>query len=168
MVDPNPNSSPPRFSIGSSPGPLPPTRAVQRWSDSEEGIADDIFSYRKGQYADAFPSYSSSPIRSRRKHNEVQNRKVAQRRVAHRDNSTVKVRGGNEEMEKFVMTSERERELRRLKLQAEEHAIRMDEVEKFEKEQREEIEDEELLDYVEKREQCEKELEQMLADLLIT
>ncbi|GAV52154.1 hypothetical protein ZYGR_0AG01450 [Zygosaccharomyces rouxii] len=168
MFDSGPSSSPPRFRIGSSPGPLPPTRAAQRWSNSDEGVADDIFSYRKDHYADSFPSYSSSPIRLRRKHREEQNRKIDQRRIVHRDNSAVRTRGGNEQMEKFVMTSERERELQRLKLQAEQHAIPMDEVEKLENEQREEMEDEELLDYVAKREQCEKELDQMLADLLIT
>lgn len=70
-------------------------------------------------------------------------------------------------MEKFVLDRERERELQSLKLQAEENAIPVEEVEELEKQQREDIEDEELLDYVAKKEWCEKELDQMLADLLI-
>lgn len=70
-------------------------------------------------------------------------------------------------MEKFVLDREQERELQILKLQAEENAIPVEEVEELENQQREEIEDEELLDYVTKKEWCEKELDQMLADLLI-
>lgn len=167
MTDSNPSSSPSRVRIGSSPGPLLPTRMVQGCSNFEEGITDDIFNHRKDQYAGAFPSYSSSPIKLRKKHREEQNRKVDQRRVIHRHNSAVKTRGGHEEMEKFVLDREQERELQILKLQAEENAIPVEEVEELENQQREEIEDEELLDYVTKKEWCEKELDQMLADLLI-
>lgn len=169
MTDSNLNSSPPTVRISpSSPGPLSPTPTRQRRSTFDQGIVEDIFDYRKDQYAISFPSYSSSPIKLQRRYREEQNRKVDQRRTAHRDNNAKKRRGGNEEMERFVMNSEREKELQSLKLQAEEHAIPMDEVERLEKEEQEEKDDDELLDYVAEREHIGKELDQMLADLLIT
>lgn len=167
MVGPNLGSNPPRNFMSSSPESTP-ALTPQRCLTSDEGVTEDILSHRKEQYADTFPSYSSSPIRFQKDRREIRNGKANRRRTAHRDDSAMKIRGGDEEMEKFIMQNERKRELHNLKLQAEEHAIPMDEVEKFESEYREEAEDKELLDYVAKREQCEKELDQMLADLLIT
>lgn len=63
------------------------------------------------------------------------------------------------------MSSENSQEQERLSIQAQEHALTPDLAEQFEKEQQEDLEDYELINYIEQRDQLDQELETMLAEL---
>lgn len=135
---------------------------------SSESLADGIFSSRKTQFRENFPAYSSSPTRSHKKLHEEQKQHVEHIRSTKRDDRVMDRRGGLDRMEKFVMKGEHLQEVNQLALQAQQHVIPPELVETMEKEQQEDLEDDELIEFIDRKEKWDKELEQVLSELSIT
>lgn len=147
--------------------PETPKKDQSNYDDSIDSVADDVLSSRKSYYKDLFPSYSSSPTRSHRKNHEEQAQKLRRTRASRKDENVLKRRGGLECMENFVMRGEHQEETQRLQAQALEHAIPDDLLETLEWEQQEDLQDDELIELIDQREQWEKELDQVLSELII-
>ena len=72
------------------------------------------------------------------------------------------LRGGLDKMEEMVMQGEHFREIQRLKQEAQKNSIPSDIAEYMEWQNNEDLEDDELLAFIEKQETYKKELEQLL------
>lgn len=142
--------------------------AQNRCDYSSESLTDGIFSSRRAQYRENFPAYSSSPTRSHKKQQEERKQHIENIRSIKLDDRVMDRRGGLDNMEKFVMIGEHLQEVNQLKLQAQQHVIPPELAETLEKEQQEDLEDDELMEFIDRKEKWDKELEQVLSELSIT
>lgn len=144
-----------------------PTKDDSSDRREDESVSGEIISHRKGYYRDMFPSYSSSPTHSNRRMQNEKDKKLGQAKASKRDKNALKIRGGLENMENFVMKSELLEVQRIQQLQALEHEIPDELIEKLEQERNEDLEDDELIELINRRDCWEKELNQILSELII-
>ncbi|QHS72894.1 Rtt105p [Saccharomyces paradoxus] len=130
--------------------------------DDSPSVVSDVISNRRDRSQDFFGPHSSSPIApSERQRADQRSRLESMRSTKRRDKMT-KIRGGLEKMEEMIMQGEHLREMRRLRHEAQKNTVPSDMAEYMEWQNNEDLEDDELLDFVEKQETYKKELEQLL------
>ncbi|CCF60541.1 hypothetical protein KAFR_0K01870 [Kazachstania africana CBS 2517] len=163
-MEPNMNipSDPPEPSLSEQTTPQKTASNSELSSSAPRSIVGDIISNRSKK--SSFPT--SSPIFNNEKKAAQRNRT----RQSRRETSTLQKRGGLDAMEKFIMESEQRDEMENLNLQAMNHSIPFDHITTLEEEQREqiELEDDDLLQFIEHREEYERELEQLLSEFSVT
>lgn len=130
--------------------------------DDSPSVVSDVISNRRDRSQDFFGPHSSSPIAPSERQRADQRSRLESMRSTKRQNKMTKIRGGLEKMEEMIMQGEYLREMRRLKQEAQKNAVPSDMAEYMEWQNNEDLEDDELLDFVEKQETYKQELEQLL------
>lgn len=139
-------------------------RSSASFDASRESISDAVLSERK--YKNRSENLvHSSPIRLR----ERQRQHVQDDKRTKKHDSLIKKRGGFDKMKEFVMRNERRTEVEALAKEAQENSLHADDAYLYEQEQAaDDLDDPELLEYLETRENMTHELEQLLADFNIS
>lgn len=118
---------------------------------SDNSIADEIINKRRNDFLKLVEPLSLSPFKCKPAEKHLKGK-----RDQLREQKTMKNRGGSKMMEKFIMDSERQQELRLLSQQAEQHALPADAIDQLDDQNvKDEDEDEELLRILAQREEYE-------------
>lgn len=125
-------------------------------------ITDSILAKRKQTCQENHPAHSPTTSKSRI------DRLAQRQRTDKRQRRATQARGGLEKMEQFVMAGEHLEELQRLSLQAQENTLTPDLAQIFEQEAWEDLEDDDLIEYVEQQEQLDQELHRIMSELSIS
>ncbi|CAD6624337.1 BAG_1a_G0015400.mRNA.1.CDS.1 [Saccharomyces cerevisiae] len=130
--------------------------------DTSPSVVSDIISSRRDRSQDFFGPHSSSPIAPSERQRADQRSRLESMRLTRRRDKMTKVRGGLEKMEEMIMQGEHLREMQRLKQEAQKNALPSDMAEYMEWQNNEDLEDDELLAFIEKQETYKNELEHFL------
>ncbi|CAI4038577.1 SMKI05G1885 [Saccharomyces mikatae IFO 1815] len=130
--------------------------------EGSPSVVSDIILNRRDRSQDFFGPHSSSPIASSERHRADQRSRLECMRSTKRREKMTELRGGLDKMEEMVMQGEHFREIQRLKQEAQKNSIPSDIAEYMEWQNNEDLEDDELLAFIEKQETYKKELEQLL------
>ncbi|CAI1957931.1 hypothetical protein SEUBUCD646_0E01920 [Saccharomyces eubayanus] len=125
-------------------------------------IVSSVISNRRDRAQEVFGPHSSSPIATSEQQRINQRSQLVSMRSSKRQQRMTEKRGGLEKMEQMIMQGERLREIERLKQEAQRNAVPSDMAEFMEWENNEDLEDDDLLAFIEKQESYKKELEQLL------
>ena len=142
-------------------------------TNSERSVVDDVLASRRQKsirgpiFGDSF---GSQRMESREARRRLAAQKQAETRSELRQKKLLALRGGEDETERFVMNSELSEELEQLQMEAQKNSIPSELWEDYELEHRKEmeLEDEELVQFLENRDVWERELEQLLSDFSVT
>lgn len=121
-----------------------------------ESIVNDIISRRRNASSGPANNLSQSARR------DTENKKLKELRRLKRLQKTIKNRGGLDNMRDFVLNSEIDAEYARLAKEAEQFALPIDELERIEKQKEEDLDDDEILEFIEQRDKYQYELDQIL------
>ncbi|CCH62702.1 hypothetical protein TBLA_0I00390 [Henningerozyma blattae CBS 6284] len=138
---------------------------IMNRNNSRESISEAIISERQKIHRDRSPVHRSPISDHERKQRQ---RQAEEDRKSKRLSQSLKIRGGLDKMEEFVIRGERLKELQELAKQAEEHTLPSEFAEKYEEANGEDIDDDDLLECLEARENKAAELEILLAELFIS
>lgn len=165
-MDSNPPSSP----IFRTPSKK--NRPSNKESPSErrnQSVVDNVVSDRKDRSMNAGKYTTLSSPLANLHHKESQTRKMLDIRSSKAEEKAMRRRGGLEQMENLVMNSEKATESANMRRDADENTIPAELAENLEKEQQEEMElyDEDLIQFIERRDVWERELEEMMAEFSV-
>lgn len=127
-------------------------------------IVSNVISNRRDRAQEVFGPHSSSPIATSEQQRMNQRSQLVSMRSSKRQERMTERRGGLEKMEQMIMQGERLREIERLKQEAQRNAVPSEMAEFMEWENNEDLEDDDLLAFIEKQESYKKELEQFLSN----
>ncbi|SMN18247.1 similar to Saccharomyces cerevisiae YER104W RTT105 Protein with a role in regulation of Ty1 transposition [Maudiozyma saulgeensis] len=168
-------SDPPAIQYSSSPLSRTPSSMVRSKDRSFDGsgtrsVVSDLVNDRRERSGQSNKlNIQSSPLAERNRKDE-QSRKLNEMRTTRNDKKRIERRGGLDKMEEMVMDGEKAIEDKRLHHNATEHSIPAELAADIEKEQQEEMElyDDDLIEFIEQKEQWERELEEMMSEFSIT
>ncbi|CAI4060513.1 hypothetical protein SKDZ_05G1840 [Saccharomyces kudriavzevii ZP591] len=130
--------------------------------EDSPSVVSDVISNRQDRSQDFFGPHSSSPIATSERQKTNQRSRLKSMRSSKRQEKMTEKRGGLEKMEQMVMQGEHLREIERLRQEAQKNAVPSDMAEFMEWENNEDLEDDELLSFIERQETYKRELEQFL------
>ena len=152
----------------------PSKRDRARDSESHTGerdrsVVDSVVSDRRERSMNAGRYNKLSSPLANLHHKEAQTRKLNDARSSRAQQKAMERRGGLEKMESLVMNSEKADEAEAMRRDAAENAIPAELASDLEREQQDEMElhDEDLMNFIERRDEWERELEEMMADFSV-